>query len=172
MLVQPSSDSSIDLDDSFKAILEERRRKAELDKTPAAAHKKTPSRFAFRTPHTNRLVFEKTPSGFSMDADNVSDQSSWMNCGDETFLNMEKMCENTQEAAAVERLLSELGSETAAKTPGNEMLKNLNDMTQLSDIEAPSMMWEQTILNANSPKASPLKLVRSPSASSRAYESS
>lgn len=161
MLVLPGSDSSIDLDDSFKAILEERRRKAEVEanKTPAAA-KKTPNRFAsVRTP-ANRLVFEKTPSTLSMD----SDQSSWMNCGDDTFLNMEKMCENTVlentlEAAAVERLLSEFGSEaTPAKT---DALKNLNDMTQLNDIEAPSMMWEQTILQANSPKASPLKLVRS-----------
>lgn len=69
---------------------------------------------------------------------------------------MEKICEskvlkNTLEAAVVERLLIEFGAEaTPART---EALKNLNDMTQVNDKEAPSMMCEQTILQGNSPKA-------------------
>uniref|UniRef100_A0A336M0J8 CSON009583 protein n=1 Tax=Culicoides sonorensis TaxID=179676 RepID=A0A336M0J8_CULSO len=173
VLELPSSDSSIDLDDSFKAIIEERRRKAEeeqnklLQKTPTTSNYKdiqTPGTAnsifrAFRTPGT-RLGFEKTPSGLSMD----SDQSSWMNCGEETFLNMEKMCENTilentMEAEAVDRLLNEYRTEENSAKKSPVFGKCLNDMTQLNDIEAPSMMWDQTLLNANSPKASPMKLV-------------
>lgn len=104
------------------------------------------------------MIFEKTTSM-------ESNQSSWMNCGDDTFLNIEKMCEttfleNTLEATTVDRLLNEY-EVTPVITPENELLKNLNDITQLHDIEAPSMLWDQTIFNADSTKGSPFKLVRS-----------
>lgn len=159
-MVQPASNSSIDLDESFKAILQKRRREAAesvIIWTPVTANKKTQNRLADET-SGSRLIFEKIPS---MD----SEQSSWMNCGDDTFLNIEKMCENTVlentlEAAAVERLLTEFKGEDSPQTqPEHKLLPNLNDMTQLNDIEAPSAMWDQTILSAA--KASPLKLVRS-----------
>lgn len=161
VLVEQPSNSSIDLDDSFKGILQERCRKKEavINYTPGTANKKDQN-LSFQKTLGNRLLFEKTTS---MD----SNQSSWMNCGDDTFLNIEKMCEttfleNTLEATAVDRPLNDYEIVvTPVITPENELLKNLNDITQLYDIEAPSMLWNQTIFNADSTKGSPFKLVRS-----------
>lgn len=157
MLDIPSSDSSVDLDESFETLLQERRRKIQAEaeklapKTPATS-KHEPYR-PLKTPATNEL--EETMS---------DEQSVWMKCSDETFLNMEQMCENTTmvedaEVNAIDRLINECGGNGRRPGPSRGFTKGFADMTQLNDVEAPSMMWEQTIVHANSPKPSPVKMV-------------
>lgn len=148
------------MDDSFKTLLEKRRKEIEVESKKATAQtpattKKTPGRFLF-----------KTPAKDSFDDTMSDEQSLWMKCSDDTFMDMERMCENTiiedpEEADAIERLLNECGGKNGGEksVKKNPFTKNFADMTQLHDIEAPSMMWDQTIVHANSPKPSPIKMV-------------
>lgn len=152
----PSSDSSVDLDESFKMLLEKRRKKFEKE----SMEKQTP--VSTKKHETAAPRYPKTPLVGRLD--DTEEESILENqSSEETFMRLEAMCEytldisaeDTQEEAALDRLLK--NSQFKANT--NHQKPNFEDDTQLGDIEAPSMMWEQTMFNMNSPKPSPMKMM-------------
>lgn len=144
------SDSSVDLDDSFKSLLEKRRKECEeakQAKTPVSTKIMEPGeRFYRKTPLVGRLDETSESSAFE------ADKSEFMDSED-TFIRLEEMCQDNQEEAALKRLLKSSEPNSSVQPP------NISDLTQLNDIEAPSAMWDQSIFHANSPKPSPLKMV-------------
>lgn len=140
VLDSQSSAGSINLSDSFQTILEKRRRgQVQVAVTPVSSKKN---------------ILDKTWTPLTGRLDETELEKSDWEPSDETFARMEQMCDNTQETAELERLLDEVNTPEKGK-----ILKPIWNMTQITDIEAPSIMWDQTILHANSPKPSPIKMV-------------
>lgn len=138
----PELESSPELSDSFEFYLKERKKKAEEVKMNLAqSHMESPR--SSKAEPVRRNVGNLTMYSPDEEANNTMTQ-----CTDDSFLAMEKLCDNTVNLGNVSENLLDLTALEKQKTPF------IGDETHLNDIEAPSFFFNNTSMmsaNKNSP---------------------
>lgn len=140
METSPDIESSPELSESFVLYLEERKKKAEEVKMKLANPEQLESPRTSRTETFNQGTFSNVTL-FGPD-------NTLMQCTDDSFLAMEKICENTVNLGNVSANFLDLTALEKQKSP------LVGDETRLNDIEAPSFLLNNTSLlssNKNSP---------------------
>lgn len=154
----PELESSPELSESFELYLQQRKLKVESEK--AKMMKGESPRSSKIGPHRPPLA--SGPSRMSNMINNTTingADDTLMQCSDDSFLAMEKMCENTLHLNNVSDLhfmdLTTMASPSGKQRGGNS--SKLGDETRLNDIEAPTFMFNNTSLLGASPiKGSPV----------------
>ncbi|XP_055542037.1 uncharacterized protein LOC129727844 isoform X2 [Wyeomyia smithii] len=180
-LQQSEEDSSFDLDDSFQAMIEKKRQqliKAKEDESKASEEISSVSQFTGGGDNTTRCLGNDST---------IIEPDSMFRVTDESFEEMERLCSMEQSRLLIDlHVPQHAGEETSLRNieecsrisePLETLCKNatlnkepeqnevnitigMSDETQLDDIEEPSCMWEQSIIQGNAGKAlSPVKRV-------------
>lgn len=142
----PDIESSPELSESFEMYLQQRKQKISDEKLKLAAasrgYKESPR--TTRTAPLREMTLNETLQG---------PDDTLMQCTEDSFLAMEKMCENTLHLNNVSENLIDLTALDASMVNLRKSLKKPPsfDETHLDSVEAPSFMFNNTTL------ASPLK---------------
>lgn len=143
----PDIESSPELSESFEMYLQQRKQKVKDEKLKLAA--------ASRGYHESPRTTKAEPPRQTCNVDDTLDgpDDTLMECTEDSFLAMEKMCENTIHLNNVSENLIDLTALDASMKALRKSLKKLPsfDETHLDSVEAPSFMFNNTTL------ASPLK---------------
>lgn len=150
-----SSDSSIELDASFSRMLENTKQMSVIEQndetlidlcSPPSTLSHRMSASPSGTPEEATL--EKVWLHYDSDESTLVQERSWCLASDESFLEQERLCN-----------LSDNEDTELETTKIEEQHIESIDETQLFDIEAPSTMWDLTVVNTATENLSPTKLV-------------
>ncbi|XP_035775313.1 uncharacterized protein LOC118457666 [Anopheles albimanus] len=144
---QSSEESSFELEESFRALLERKRREMAENLRDLSEPRENP-RHETATTTAASLGDDST----FIEADSMSKIS------DTSFEEMEQMCallekaNNNDVEGAAGAIVGKMGQDPLAREPSG-----FGDVTQLEDIDEPSGLWENTILPGIAAALSPVK---------------
>uniref|UniRef100_A0A182JF43 Septin interacting protein n=1 Tax=Anopheles atroparvus TaxID=41427 RepID=A0A182JF43_ANOAO len=153
---ESSEESSFELDESFRALLDRKRQQMRNEAREDQMHSDDEGE---ATPRENMDESSCYPNVVSGNDSTFLDHASISKVSNTSFEEMERMCAVLGEVSNLSVNDVAAGERQAEKPPTQASLTTFGDVTQLDDIDEPSGLWENTILPGCSQVLSPMKRV-------------
>lgn len=158
MVAESSDDSSFELDDSFRAMIERKRKKFIEERLAAGLDSTTEDEIDESAGQSSSTGGGDSYSRFRCNDSTIIEQDSIHKTTDESFEAMERLCGSINLGGGGDGLGEESQLDAEMPPPSldftvpakarRDEATCLGEMTQLEDVEEPSGMWENSMMHA------------------------